>query len=453
MIKTLPVIAALLLGLVVCTPAHAKVGAGTKPNIIVVLTDDQHASRETISKMPYLRSRSGWYRFDRAFINNPTCCPSRATFLSGQWSHHTGVEFTTGAARFDDADTIATRLDDAGYRTGWFGKYHLGASAPRAATYVPPGWDDFVDHKAPSPPYFDYTLNENGRLVNYGSAPEDYSTDVLAAKAIRFVKRAAAARAPYFAVFAPRAPHNNWTAAPRHAGTYADEPVKFPKSWNEDTSDKPAWWAQRPEARPANRTGAIRHSWDTLLAVDEALKKLNKVLRKRRQVKDTVVIFTSDNGYAFGEHRWAAKRCVYDSCARVPLYVRYGAHREGKVFKAVVGNEDFAATFAAWAGVSPPAGSDGQSMARMLKKRRMPGRWQDEALLRSANNDDEGSPPDAWALRTRAYLYAETTATGELELYDLATDPHQLQNVAGESLYAPARMRMRERLSVLKARR
>jgi N-acetylglucosamine-6-sulfatase len=98
----------------------------SRPNVILILTDDQDYSSETISKMPYLYSRTpqgggGWYRFDNAFINNPTCCPSRATILTGQWSHHTGVEVSSGAPRFDDSDTLATRLHDAGYRTGFMG--------------------------------------------------------------------------------------------------------------------------------------------------------------------------------------------------------------------------------------------------------------------------------------------------------------------------------------------
>ena len=435
--------------------AHGAVGRGTKPNILVVLTDDQDASLETISKMPYLSSRAGWYRFDRAFVNNPTCCPSRATFLSGQWSHHTGVEYTSSAPRFDDSDTIATRLDAAGYRTGWFGKYHLGASAPPSATYVPPGWDAFVDQKVGSArtAYYGYTLNDNGTLVDYGFGAADYSTDVLAARTLSFVDQAITDRAPFFAVFAPRAPHNGWIPAPRHVGRYLDEPVSFPPSWNEDTSDKPLWWAARPEARSPNRTGPMHHEWETLLAVDEALEALHETIQRSGAMNDTIIVFTTDNGYSFGEHRWGKKRCVYDSCARVPLYVKYGGHSEGTVFDAVVGNEDYAATFAAMAGAAPPAGSDGQSMATMLQSRTTPAGWESEELLRAANSTlRPSSPPDAWAIRTPGYLYAETTLTGEVELYDLALDPYELNNIANDPLYASEQAQLRARLQTLMSR-
>jgi arylsulfatase A-like enzyme len=443
-----------LLGLVSARPAaHGAVGPGTKPNIIVILTDDQDYSAETISKMPYLASRTGWYRFDSAFVNNPTCCPSRATFLTGEWSHHTGVEYTRSAARFDDSDTVATRLDAAGYRTGWFGKYHLGPAAPQTASYIPPGWDAFVDHKAQSPAYYDYTLNDNGALVDYGSAPADYATDVLASKTLSFVDQAVTDGVPFFAVFAPRAPHNKWTPAPRHIDAYADEPVSFPPSWNEDTSDKPTWWASRPQARPGNRANAMRDEWEALLAVDEAIRSLDRMIQNRGRMNKTIIVFTTDNGYSFGEHRWGRKRCVYDSCSKVPLYVKYGGHNEGTVFDAIVGNEDYAATFAELAGVSPPFGSDGQSMASMLKHRTTPPEWQSEELLRSYNAaGDLGNPPDAWGLRTPEYLYAEMTATGDVELYDLTVDPYQLENRADNPLYLSERLELERRLGRLRNR-
>jgi N-acetylglucosamine-6-sulfatase len=341
----------------------------TRPNVILILTDDQDQSAETISKMPYLRSRDpasggGWFRFDAAFINNPTCCPSRATILTGQWSHHTGVETTGGAPSFEDSDTIATRLHDAGYRTGFIGKYHLGATGPISSTYIPPGWDEFVDHKAQTGAYYDYTLNDNGTLVDHGSAPGDYSTDVLAAKALGFIDRSASAQ-PFFLEFAPRAPHDPWTAAPRYVGHYASEPVSFPASWNEDTSDKPTWWAGRPLARAGNRAGAMRKEWDTLLAVDDAVEAIHKRIQSLGLMSRTVIIFMTDNGYSLGEHRWGDKRCVYDSCAHTPLYIKYAGHSQGWTFPELVGNEDLAPTLADLAGVAPPPG-DGQSFAPML---------------------------------------------------------------------------------------
>jgi N-acetylglucosamine-6-sulfatase len=466
-----PLSAALLVAvasLAVSLPGSAGTLQATPPNIVLILSDDQDGSAMTISKMPYLYSRTpegggGWYRFDNAFINNATCCPSRATILRGQWSHHTGVEFTGGAPKFDDADTIATRLHDAGYRTGYIGKYHLGSNGPVSPGYVPPGWDYFVDHREHPHPqgecgsgvYYDYNLNENGTLTCHDSAPEDYETDVLRAKARGFIDRAQTHPRPFFLVFAPRAPHGPWTAANRHIGTYANEPVPFPPDWNEDTSDKPAWWAARPELKASNRTGPMRKEWDTLLALDEVVAMVQSRLQAIGLMSNSVILYMTDNGFSFGEHRWGDKRCVYDSCTRTPLYVKYGTHSEGTVFDSVVGNEDLAATFADLAGTTAPADGDGQSFANMLRNRTAPADWQNEALLRSANpHGDPGSPPDAYAIRTPDHLYAETNdpavGTTEYELYDLAADPYQLENVAGRPEYGGVQAELANRLAELR---
>jgi N-acetylglucosamine-6-sulfatase len=444
------VVSAAAVALLLALPSGCP-AALIRPNIILIVTDDQDHSRQTISKMPYLRSRDpayggGWYRFDNAFINNPTCCPSRATILTGQWSHHTGVEVTEGAPSFDDSDTIATRLDAAGYRTGFIGKYHLGAAGPIASTYIPPGWDEFVDHKADTRAYYNYTLNDNGTLVNYGSNPNDYSTDVLAAKALHFINRVQ----PFFLEFAPRAPHNSWIPPPRYVGHYSREPVSFPPSWNEDTSDKPAWWANRPPVKADNRSGPMRKEWETLLAVDDAIEEIQKKVQNLGLLRNTVILFMTDNGYSFGEHRWGPKRCVYDSCAQTPLYVKYGGASGGWTFPQLVGNEDLAATLADLGGVAPPADGDGQSFAPMVESHTVPSGWDNQQLLRSANpNRDPEEPPDAWAVRTSRYMYAETTVTGEKELYDLRADPYELTNVAGSRTYAVVQMNMAARLAKL----
>jgi N-acetylglucosamine-6-sulfatase len=450
----------------IATPAHDV----AQPNVILIVSDDQ--SFDSVDKMPYLRSRDpanggGWFRFDRAFINNPICCPSRATILTGQWSHHTNVEDVGGAPSFDDADTIATRLDAAGYRTGWVGKYHVGPppGTPGSATYVPPGWDEFVDHRAnPHPqglcgagPYYDYNLNVNGELVCHGSAPQDYATDVLAAKALDFINRNGTAE-PFFLTFAPRAPHNGWTAAPRHLGHYANEDVPFPPSWDEDTSDKPAWWAARPHAERGNRIGPMRKQWDTLLALDEAVEAIHRRVQDLGLMNRTVILYMTDNGYSFGEHRWPDKRCVYDSCTHTPLYVKFGGHSQGWTFPQLVGNEDLAPTLADLAEVQPPAEGDGQSFASLLRSNQTPVPWDDAVLLRSFNkNDDDGHPPMEWAIRTRRYLYGELVDPPEVgpavELYDLTgsitppPDPYQLENVADKPAYATVQADLADRLA------
>jgi arylsulfatase A-like enzyme len=405
--------------------------------------------------MPYLKSRmkrsGGWDRFDRAFINNPTCCPSRATILTGQWSHHTGVETTGGAPKFPDVDTIATRLHGAGYRTGFVGKYHLGNAAGKGSpTYIPPGWDYFIDHKADSKPYYDYTLNDNGTLVPYGSAPQDYSTDVLRDKALAFLNGNTGAQ-PFLLVFAPRAPHDNYTAAPRDVGHYAHAPVVHKPDFNEpDMSDKPAWWRNVPPRKAQSADGARRKAWDTGLALDDAVKAVDRKLRETRLSANTVVMYMTDNAVAFGEHRWGNKRCLYEECVRTPLLVKFGDTRGHHRFPQVVGNEDLAATFADLAGTSPPDHGDGQSFAPMLRTGKTPAGWNDEVLLRSANpTKDPKQPPNAWGIRTRRFKYIETVDSGEVELYDLRKDPYELSNVANQPKYAAIQSQLAARLAAL----
>jgi N-acetylglucosamine-6-sulfatase len=424
-----------------------------RPNIVLIMSDDQ--SYESIHKMPFLKSRMkrrrGWWRFENAFINNPTCCPSRATILSGQWSHHTGVESTGGAPRFADGDTLATRLQSAGYRTGFVGKYHLGPAAGKGGeAYVPPGWTEFADHKADSKPYYGYRINENGTITQYGSAPADYSTDVLRDKFLGFLDRSAGAQ-PFFGIFAPRAPHNNWAAAPRHLGHYANAPVKHSPSYNEaDMGDKPGWWHNQPVREEHNVDGARRKEWDTLLALDEAVKAIQQRLRALKVDDNTIIVYMTDNAYAFGEHRNNGKLCLYDVCSHTPMLIKVGnAHRRRRLLN-VVGNEDLAATFTDLAHTAPPARTDGQSFASLLRTGRPPEGFNDEMLLRTVQAGNQANPPNAWSIRTRRFKYILTEATGEVELYDLKNDPDEIQSVAGQPRYAAVQAQLAARLDTLR---
>jgi len=443
-------------------PAAALSGGQlTRPNIILILSDDQ--TLESIHKMPFLRRRippqGGWYRFDNAFINNATCCPSRATILTGQWSHHHGVETTSGAPPYDDSDTIATRLHAVGYRTGFVGKYHLGVlgSSP-GPTYVPPGWDDWQTFANNTPGwYYNYTLNENGTLVEYGSAPADYSTDVLRGKALRFIARSQGD--PFFLIYAPRAPHNDWVAAPRDLHHYRTEPVRHRPNFNEpDMSDKPAWWSFRMPQLVKDMDAARRKEWDTTLALDDAVQAINHRVRDLGLTSRTAIVFMTDNGYAFGEHRYIGKECAYEECSHTPLLVKYRGHSEGWTFPQLIGNEDLAPTFARLAGVSPPDPSDGQSFVSILQSRTVPVGWENEILLHgvhtgASDGDRPGQPPTYWGLRKPRYKYIETVNTGEVELYDLSADPYELRNVAGRPKYARTRSRLAGRLQRLALRR
>lgn len=428
---------------------------GRPANIVLILSDDQ--SYDSLARMPFV-SQLSWYRFSNAYINNATCCPSRATILSGQWSHHTGVESTGGAPAFHDHSTLATWLHDAGYRTGLFGKYHLGAVNEGdilANRYIPPGWDEWhawhgvADQNA----YYDYTLNENHDLVTYGSAPEDYSTDVLARKAVDFINQADGRR-PFFLYFAPRGPHNPWTPAPRHVGANNATEIAETPNYNEgDMSDKPAFWQNLPLVRPFNTDTAERKEYDTILSVDDAARSIVEAVQQKGLMQDTVIVYMTDNAYSFGQHRYLGKVCAYDECNKTPFLIWYprGAPR---TVTQLVSNADLAPTFAALAGIDPGAPVDGHNFLPLITQAAVPD-WPNVVLLRGYNglNERDGEVPEFWGIRTVRYKYIETVRTGETELYDMNADPYELQSLANDPAHAAIKGRLAAELAALRSAR
>ena len=418
-----------------------------RTNVIVILTDDQtfDSIPRDVPVMPFLQERvldpaDDWIVFSNAFVNTPVCCPSRASMLTGRFAHHTGVLDNADGALLDEGSTLAAWLDDAGYHTGLVGKYLNGYPFGRDP-FVPEGWDRWWGkQQGPAASvYHDFTLIEQGEQVPYGADAADYSTDVFAAKAIDFLREAPSDR-PFFLWFAPTAPHPEWVSAPRHEGTYDDLAVPIPPSLGEaDVDDKPAWVQGLPaddqEGR-ATMQDARRDAYETLLAVDEAVRGILDVVRERRELDETVIVYLSDNGFSFGEHRWIGKGCPYDECVRIPFLVRVpGAGNRTE--PAMVSGVDLAPTMAELAGVTPPDDLDGTSLVPLLRDR------EHAELAGSVFSEwvgDERIPP-WWELRTRRWAYVEL-ATGERELYELRRDPYQLVNVADDPSYAPVLRRL-----------
>jgi N-acetylglucosamine-6-sulfatase len=406
-------------------PAHAQTPG--PPNVVLILTDDQRF--DSLHVMPHLQRLlvAKGMTLRRAIVTNPLCCPSRATILTGRYSHTTGV-YTNGgqnggwsAFQASESDTIATTLHDDGYRTALIGKYMNGYGVEPA--YVPPGWDRWLALTGPGG-YFDYSMYDDTRgHVTYGSLPGDYLTDVIRQQAVSFI-RTAPEEAPLFMVVAPFAPHGPFTAAPRHNGTFASTRVPLGPAVNEtDVSDKPAYIASRGVALPSAIVARTRDQWETLLAVDELVFKIVRALAETGRRANTLLIFTSDNGLSNREHRWVGKQVPYEHSIRVPMVVALpGQIPAGTVSNALVSNVDLAPTIADFAGTGHAA--DGVSMRPLLTDQSSSIR--DSVLLEHV----ESGPmlPTYCGVRTRSFTFAHYS-TGEEELYDLAKDPHQLQNV------------------------
>lgn len=435
-----------------------------RPNVLFVLTDDLDATE--VAVMPHLLIRRG-VSFTNDFVSVSLCCPSRSTTLRGQYSHNTGVETNGGSnGGFETAhrlgierSTIGTWLQRAGYRTALIGKYLNGYPNTAGATYVPPGWDEFASAAAGNPySQYDYTLNENGRLVRYGHAPGDYGTDVYVGKAESFVRDAAAEGKPFFAYLAVYAPHQPATPAPADIGRFAGaEAPRTPAYDAADLTGKPAFVRDRPLMTPAveRRVDALyRRRIRSLQAVDRGIASLVKTLRETHQLDDTYIVFTSDNGFHLGQFRMpAGKQTAYDFDIHVPLVVRGPEIPAGRTSSALVGNVDLAPTFAAMAGVRVPSFVDGRSWLPWARDPAGTHPWRrsylvehwrevdtpvdrgpaplepgdvDETVVRTGRESNR--IPDYHGIRTTRYLYVEYV-TGERELYDLRRDPYELHNL------------------------
>ncbi len=454
-------VVALLLALPILVAGQAQSPAApeaadtalVQPDVVLVLTDDQ--SLEAVERMPYVSSRTDWHTFTHAFVNNSLCCPARATTLTGQYDTHTGVVHNGATGAFEDDQTLPVWLQQAGYRTGHFGKYLNGYPGVfgKGDTYVPPGWSDWRALFGGGLTQYDYTMNENGAVRTYGSEPADYLVDVLRQQAVDFISSTPAEQ-PLFVYFTPTSTHEPWAAAPRHAGRFSGVPVpRYPNSNEADVSDKPTWVRRLPPLDMTTQDNRRRRAWRAALAVDDAVREIDAALAASGRLDNTVLILTSDNGYSFGAHRWPIKRCEFEECHHVPLLVRHPG-RPTEVDNRLVGNVDLAPTIADLAGATPSIPQDGRSLVPLLTGADL-AEWRTALLQHWGGGDSQGTNvhrpvPASYGIRTRYYRYVELV-TGEKELYDLRSDPFELQNVAGRPDYSAIQADLASQLQALKA--
>jgi uncharacterized repeat protein (TIGR01451 family) len=415
------------------------------PDIILILTDDQPNYIQ--SYMPVTNALIGdqGVRFNNYFVSTPICGASRANLFSGQYSHHTGVYGNGNAAtRFDDSSSIATWLDAAGYKTALVGKYLNNYN--EIAPYVAQGWDEwrvFVNTL-----YYDYDLVENGTIVHYGNTNADYSTNVLADHAVSIIQQTPANQ-PLFLEVATWGPHSPATPANQDEGDFAGLAPYQPPSFNEaDVSDKPLWVRNLPLVTPSQEQGFNDFHEDqveSLQSIDRAVGDIINALAAAGRLQKAVLIFTSDNGWSLGAHRWEKKLCPYEECAHVPLLIRAPGltpHSE----PALASNIDLAPTIAEFAGVQPGLPVNGQSLVPLLNNPATP--WRDALLLENLSGAEANM--NYSAVRDDRYLYSEYT-NGDRELYDLLNDPFQLDNAVNNPAYASVVASLQVKLQQLKS--
>jgi N-acetylglucosamine-6-sulfatase len=425
------------------TPPPAPVSTA-RPNVILVITDDMDLS--LVDNMPTLKSQmiDAGTTFTNMFVTTSVCCPSRASFLTGQYVHNHGVldnrKPAGGFLKFFESgkekSTVATWLKEAGYRTGLAGKYlNFYPARGKDVNYVPPGWDFWRGFVFPEG-YYDFQIVADGKTLTYGAEPKeppDYVTDVQRDQALEFLKSTEADDArPFFLYLTPIAPHQPSEPAGRHEQALPGLKARRPPSFNEeDVSDKPAWVQRLPAMtdETIQKTDALhRRRAQALLSVDEMLGKLIEALKAAGELDHTYILFTSDNGFELGQHRMDhGKGDGYEDSIHVPLIVRGPGVPARQTVDAMVLNIDYAPTIAELTGARAADFVDGRSFAGFLHGR-PPASWRKDFAIEHWSDDEDAGIPNYVGLRTAEYKYVEYP-TGERELYDLKRDPYEMKSV------------------------
>ena len=454
----------LLLVLGLALPASA---AAARPNVVVIETDDQ--AMADLASMPETRRLlgDGGVSFSNSFVSLSQCCPSRATFLTGQYAHNHAVRSTEppfgGFGAFQDSESLAVWLRRAGYETSLVGKYmnQYGKTDP---SYVPPGWSDWHGLLGPSTYRFrGFAASDEGRARHY---PGSYETDVLTARSEQFVQRTAAAGRPFFLWTTYVAPHLGGPRdlfAPQSFGTTVPSPLfanafigtrmpRTPAFDEADVSDKPGGIRNRRRLNPREQwllDNIWRKRQQSLLSVDQGVRRIVRALERAGVLENTLLVFTSDNGYLIGEHRVRESKVLpYEPSIRVPLLMRGPGIPRGVTRSQLVWNGDLAPTILEATGARAAWPTDGMSLLPFARD--PSARSGRDILLEGPSLPRTGGEPLFTGLRTAGHKYAEYRS-GEVELYDLERDPDELRNLAGTPAVAPLQRELAARLAALRA--
>jgi N-acetylglucosamine-6-sulfatase len=427
----------LLAALAALEPPAAP-AAEARPNIVFILVDDLRWDALGCAGHPFVKTpnidriaREG-VLFRNFFITTPLCSPSRASFLTGQYVHTHGIRDNTNRGPASHKlQTFPKLLHEAGYETAYVGKWHMGPDdSPR------PGFDRWVSFRAQGV-YVDPPLNVDGKQVK----AKGYMTDLLTDYAVRFVRQKRTR--PFALYLAHKAVHGPFTPAPRHKALYEDATFTPPVSVVEAARSRESKPALREATKGTNAvklTGgkAAAKAFPVMLrqlrclaAIDEGVGELFGALAATGQLDNTVIVFTSDNGYFWREHALGDKRWAYEPSLRAPLLVRYPrlAKAGGRPEQLAL-NIDLAPTFLELAGVKAPSGVQGRSLVPLLAGGKAG--WRRSFLAEYFRDGKFVCPP--WqAVRTERWKYIHYPEKADAdELYDLEADPQEMKNLAGD---------------------
>lgn len=467
--------------------APAVLAAPRRPNILFVMTDD-HVPRamscygNTILKTPnFDRLANEGCRFDNAFCTNSLCAPSRASVLTGTYSHINGIIGNSeGADNIEKIDaklaTYPQVLQQSGYRTAMAGKWHL--------SHDPVGFDYHCILPGQGL-YFDPVFIEQGQKKQM----KGYCTDITTEIALRWLQQKDAK--PWCLVYQHKAPHRPFQPAPRHAKLLSDTDLPHPATFDDDYSTRrlskeaedmkfDISLAGDYKDMPKNLGAKEKKNWiyqrfvkdyyRAAYGVDENLGRILEHLDRTGEAENTVVIYTSDNGFFLGEYGWYDKRFMYEPSLRLPLLIRYPAlFSGGKVEKRFALNIDYAPTILDLAGIKPPASMQGRSLKPLLEGK-PPANWrksmyytyyEDSWRLRGKGKEAMADPsfqyftphrvsPHRGVRTERHKLIHYFRENNYWELFDLEKDPQEQRNVYNDRAYAGVRAELTRELERLR---
>ncbi len=514
---------ALLALLALAAEASARpsgAGKGSQPNILVVMTDDM--AQTDLQFMPTVRRKLAQKgtRFTNAIDSFPLCCPARATFITGQYSHNHGVIGNFAPYGWygmrNRGNTLPAWLDDAGYRTAAIGKWLNGYGALDAHGEVPKGfdtWRGLLDVSAYD--YFNFVMNKDGELKSWGDEefarklvefaevevddepdtlatifaelgrlfgpppyeywgaerPRDYSPDVTGKVTTRLVRAERRSRKPFFIWWSPAAPHREDVSTtlmgrpgpdPRAPFRYRDESAELtlprgPSFNDQGTGPIPE---SMEAATPLDQADIDQLELDyqgrggSLMSVDDQVREMIETLRETHQLENTVIMFLSDNGWLQGEHRIPGDKFLpYDESLKVPLIVRGPGIPRGEKVTGQVSNVDFAPTLLDLANARAGRTVDGLSLLPTMAD---PAAAPERALgIEAPAPLFAGAiPVNAWdqpyaGVRTDRWTFVEYTGSGDRQLFDRQSDPHELHNLAGDPAHADVEARLADKTAEL----
>jgi len=437
---------------------------GTEPlNVVFILSDDHRYDVMGFLGHPWVETpamdamaRDGVY-FENAMVTTSLCSPSRASILTGQYMHNHGV-VDNNVPTPPGTIFFPQYLQAAGYRTSYFGKWHMGGNSDEPR----PGFDKWVSFKGQGHYYPPANLKNWSLNVDGESVPQQgYITDELTDYAIDWLNSSVKdSGKPFFMYLSHKGVHGMFHPAERHAGRYKDKPLPVPQTMAdtaENYTDKPLWLKNQRNSwhgvdfayhQDTDIAEHYRLYCEALLSVDESIARVRKWLDDNDLADNTLVMYMGDNGFQWGEHGLIDKRTAYEASMRVPLLgVCPKLWKPQTTLQQVVANIDIGPTVLEAAGLKTPEQMDGQSFIQLAGGRMKPSEWRQNLLYEYYWEYNFPHTPTIFALRTQQYKFIQYHGIWDIdELYDLKNDPHEEHNLIFDEEHQPRITEMRSDL-------